>query len=199
MSTRVSSAKARERIVGAAERLLRDRPYRDLGVDQVMAEAGLSRTVFYRHFDGLAAVVLALLGQITDELRDTLVSQEMEDILAAAVQMFARHGPFLRAVMEAASHDAEIEAAYEAMVARFTAIMTGQFEQGIREGRVAPGDPGELARAMNLMNIHYLLDTLGRDPGFDRRLAYETLLAVWVPLTSHGPDPPPRPLSRRAL
>jgi len=27
--------------------------YRDLTVDQVMSKAGLSRTIFYRHFDGL--------------------------------------------------------------------------------------------------------------------------------------------------
>jgi AcrR family transcriptional regulator len=51
---------ARERIVAAAERLLRDRPYRELSVEEVMAEAGLSRTIFYRHFDGLPELVLSL-------------------------------------------------------------------------------------------------------------------------------------------
>ena len=55
---------ARERIEAAAERLLRGQPYRTLTVDQEMAEAGLSRTVFYRHFDGLPELVLSLLHAI---------------------------------------------------------------------------------------------------------------------------------------
>jgi hypothetical protein len=30
------------------------------------------------------------------------------------------------------------------------------------------------------MNGHYLMETLGRDPAFDRELALETLLTVWT-------------------
>jgi hypothetical protein len=37
----------------------------------------------------------------------------------------------------------------------------------------------ELARALNLMNVQYLMETLGRDPGFDRELARATLHTVW--------------------
>jgi hypothetical protein len=49
---------------------------------------------------------------------------------------------------------------------------------------IAGGTVYELGRALNLMNGKYLLETLGRDPDFDRRLAVETLLAVWHPVTS---------------
>ena len=52
------------------------------------------------------------------------------------------------------------------------------------EGRVRPGNAYELARALNLMNGNYLLETLGRDPGFDRTLAVDTLMAVWGPVAS---------------
>jgi hypothetical protein len=38
----------------------------------------------------------------------------------------------------------------------------------------------EIARALNLMNGHYLMETLGKDPHFDRELALETLLAIWT-------------------
>ena len=64
-STRREAARA---IVAAAERLLRDRPYRELSVEEVMAEAGLSRTIFYRHFDGLPELVLSLFDAITQAL-----------------------------------------------------------------------------------------------------------------------------------
>lgn len=186
MSTRVPSAEARERIVAAAERLLRERPYRELDVGQVMAEAGLSRTIFYRHFDSLAAIVSALLDEIEADLFPVLETETMEEILRAAVTTFARHGRFLRAVQAAAFHDPTVEHAYRAMFDRFTATMTGQMREGMAAGRVAPGDAAELARAMNLFNNAYLLDTLGRDESFDQELALATLLAVWEPLTSHG-------------
>lgn len=187
-TARVRRAEARERILAAAERLLRERPYRELSVDQVMAEAGLSRTVFYRHFDGLAELVLSRLKAIGEGLAaEVMVAPapgRTREVLAAAVDAFAEHGPFLRAVEEAASHDEEIEAEYRAFVEGFTRMMAGQIQQGMDTGRIAPGNAYELARALNLMNKSYLLDTLGRDPSFDRELALETLDHVWASVAS---------------
>jgi len=187
MSIRVTSVEARERIVAAAERRLRERPYRELGVDTLMAEAGLSRTIFYRHFDGLASVVLSLLAEIEADLAEALAAASpthLRDVLNAAIIAYARHGAFLRAIDHAAGHDPAIEVAYRAMQDRFTETMAGQLEAAMDAGRVARGDPHELARALNLMNQHYLLETVGRDPGFNRFLALDTLLAVWLPLSS---------------
>jgi TetR/AcrR family transcriptional regulator, ethionamide resistance regulator len=182
-TTRTRRAEARERILAAAERLLRERPYRELSVEDVMAEAGLSRTVFYRHFDGLAELVLARMRGIGDELFAELSEEPgpefQRTVLTAAVDSFARHGTFMRAVHDAASHDADIEAAYRAYVDTFTDAMAALFEESIAAGRAPAGDPHELARALNLMNVHYLLDTLGRDPGFDRELVLQTLLTIW--------------------
>ena len=175
-NTRARREQARERILAAAERLLHDRPFRELTVDHVMLEAGLSRTVFYRHFDGLPEVVLALLAKIEAELAGRLAAGPpdedwLREVLAAGVDTFARHGVFLRALNHAAGHDAEIEVAYCAFVDRWiaeTATMMGPGERAY-----------ELARALNLMNGHYLMETLGRDPEFDRELALDTLLTVW--------------------
>jgi TetR/AcrR family transcriptional regulator, ethionamide resistance regulator len=187
-TSRVRRAEARERILAAAERLLRERPYRELSVEEVMAEAGLSRTVFYRHFDGLPELVLTRLSAIgaglAAELDVAPAPGRVREILAAAVQVFAEHGPFLRAVEEAASHDAEIEVAYRAFVGGFTEVMAGQIQQGMDDGRIKPGNAYELARALNLMNKGYLLDTLGRDPSFDQALALETLDHVWASVAS---------------
>jgi AcrR family transcriptional regulator len=182
-AARTKRAEARERIVAAAERLLREHPYRELSVDQVMAEAGLSRTVFYRHFDGLPELMLSLLTAIRDELAAELSAEPgpgfTRTVLEAAVDVYARHGPFLRAVAEGASHDASLDAAYRAVVDGFTAMMAALAADSMAAGRMRRGDPYEVARALNHMNIGYLLDTLGRDPGFDRRLALDTLLSIW--------------------
>ena len=189
-SARTRREAARDQILAAAERLLRDRPYRELTVEEVMAAAGLSRTVFYRHFDGLPELVLTLFEAVTrglmTEVQEAPGPSATRRILAAAVDAYAEHGALLRAVDEAASHDADIEAAYRAVRESFTAVMAGQIEDGMAAGRIAPGNAHELARALNLMNAAYLLDTLGRDPGFDRRLAVDTLMAVWGPIALAG-------------
>jgi AcrR family transcriptional regulator len=176
-NARVRREEARERIVAAAEKLLLEVAYRDLTVDLVMSEAGLSRTVFYRHFDGLPDVLLALLAKIEIELAAPMDASPpdgedwLRGLLAGSVETFARYGPFLRALDHAAGQDADIEAAYCAVVDRFTseiAEMLGGGERG-----------HELARALNLMNGHYLMDTLGKNPDFDRELALDTLVAIW--------------------
>jgi AcrR family transcriptional regulator len=187
MSTRrVRGADARARILAASERLLRSSAYRELSVDAVMTEAGLSRTIFYRHFDTLAGVVAALLADIEAELFPILEEAPMEDVLRAAVAMYVEHGPFLLAVQAATFHDGSIEATFRALVERFDTHMAGQMRAAMDEGRVAPGDPADLARAMNRFNNAYLLDTFGRAPRADADTALSTLLAVWVPLTSHA-------------
>ena len=176
-NARVRRAEARERILGAAEKVLLERPYRDITVDLVMAEAGLSRTVFYRHFDGLPDVLLTLLRMIEGELVAPMLAPVtdpdtwLRELLASGVETFSRYGPFMRALDHAAGQDAEIEAAYGAVVDRFieqTAEVIGADERAY-----------ELARALNLMNGHYLMETLGKDPDFDRELALETLLTIW--------------------
>jgi AcrR family transcriptional regulator len=182
-NAQVRRSEARARIAAATERLLAGRPYRELSVDAVMTEAGLSRTVFYRHYDGLPEVVLELFEAVAAELAAELESGELREILVAATRAFAVHGPLMRAVDEAAGHDAVIERANRAVVDAFTARMAEQLQAAMDEGRVRPGDPYELARALNLMNQRYLLDTVARDPGFDQERAVRALLAVWEPVT----------------
>jgi AcrR family transcriptional regulator len=176
---RIPSSQARERIAAATERLLAERPYRELSVGAVMAAAGLPRTVFYRHYDGLPEVVLERYGTVAAQLADELASADGQAVLRAAVDAFATHGPLMRAVHQAAGHDAQIEAAERQVVDGFTATMAGMLEGAMEEGRVRRSDAGELARALNLMNYHYLLATVGTDPGFDRDAAHAALVAVW--------------------
>jgi AcrR family transcriptional regulator len=182
-NAQVRRSEARARIAAATERLLAERPYRELSVDAVMSEAGLSRTVFYRHYDGLPEVILELFEAVAAELAAELESGELGEIIEAAAGAFAAHGPLMRAVDQAASHDAVIEHATRTVSDAFTARMAAQLQEAMNEGRVRPGDPYELARALNLMNQRYLLDTVARDPGFDQARAVAALLAVWEPVT----------------
>jgi len=55
----------RERILSAAMKLFYERGYQAVGLDQVVAQAGVTKTTFYKHFDSKDALMLAAV-----ELRD---------------------------------------------------------------------------------------------------------------------------------
>ena len=55
-------------ILDAAQAFLRERSFRELNVDALMSRTGHTRTVFYRHFDDIPALMLALIQEIGVEL-----------------------------------------------------------------------------------------------------------------------------------
>jgi len=182
---RVPAPEARRQIVEATGRLLRDRRFRDVTVDDVMAEAGLSRTVFYRHFDGLPAVVVGLLDDLLAAivaLADTGDPDDRETLrrqLAMAVRAFREHGPLLLAFDEAARHDPRVEAVYRAWFDHTVEVSAELIERGVARGHTPPMPVRDVTRALTAMNGNYLLDLVARDPEFDEAAALETLWTVW--------------------
>jgi AcrR family transcriptional regulator len=55
------TAKARERILAAAYELFSKRGIRDVGTEEVLAEAGVAKSTLYRHFPSKEELVLAFL------------------------------------------------------------------------------------------------------------------------------------------
>lgn len=167
---------------------LRERPYRDLSVEELMASIGLSRTIFYRHFDDLADLVIRRLDEASAELyeherRLAMTAPnpgQIRDALDPAVRTLAHHGPLLRAVAEAASHDERIERGFEAVVERFGVLIEGYLRMLVAQGKTHLADPAQTARALNLMNLNYLLDAFGgREPKITPEVAVRTLTEIW--------------------
>ncbi len=190
----------RDQILSAAESLLRQRPYRELTVETVMAQTGLSRTAFYRHFDDVADLVLRLLEEVGTELHqvgELWMSQSIDDFTGAAhdgiggiVDFFVSHGTLVRAVAEGAVSDERIEAGYRRFIETFIAMTTRAFDALVQRGETDPFETHGLARALNLMNESYLLDQLGRTPHGDPEVVAATLETIW--LRSIGPVRPVR-------
>jgi TetR/AcrR family transcriptional regulator, ethionamide resistance regulator len=183
--SRVPKDEARRRIRDAATRLLRERDYRDLSVDAVMAEAGLARTVFYRHFDGLPALVLSLLEEFHASLMesgDPADPEYLRRVLVRAVDVARRNGPLLRAIDDAARHDPDVERAYREFVSWSIDTTAAIYAEGVASGRVreAP-DLRATSQALTLMNGAFLSDTLGRADGdVSPELAVEVLWTIWA-------------------
>jgi len=187
VSTRVRSADARARILAAARALLLERPFAELTVDAVMSEAGLARTVFYRHWSDLHQLTPELLPDADDPLIGQIERVErerpeavVEAMVAALVGVYARHGPLLRAIDDAARQDALV-------AERLDTALVGPrrlIERLLRAAPHPPPDPKESAHLLMAAHRAYLLDVFGtgRPRRGARPAAHRALSALWARL-----------------
>lgn len=181
---------ARDRILGAARALLAERPFAELTVGAVMAEAGLARTVFYRHFDDLPSLAPELLPDADDPLVDRIERGPAQapldtarDMVEGLVAVFAEHGRLLRAIDDASRRDPAVADRMETALAGPRALL----ERLLQGAPNPPPRPAESARLLMATHRAYLLDTFGGDgePAPDARAAARTaLLALWERLLS---------------
>ena len=179
----------RQQILDAAQEFLRERSFRELSVDAVMSRTGHTRTVFYRHFDDIPSLVLTLIAEVGAELvevgeqwaqTDRVGPDVARERLAIFVDFYARNGPLVSAVAEAAHHDDEVERAYSQMVEGFVALTTQAVQARIDSGELAPLDAPEIARALIRMLNAYLDDALGHEPYTDPARVLETVWTIWT-------------------
>lgn len=197
MSTAVQRSRRRQareetraQILAAADAFLRDRPFRELSVDALMTQTGHTRTVFYRHFDDLADLVLSVLqaagrGRLI-QIAEAWASDPTDDEASARraleqiVALFAEHGPLIRAVVDAASYDEAIEGVYRSFFDRFVELTEQAISERIETGRLVPIDAHEVARALTIMNARYLVESFGREPKADPARALEAVWLIWT-------------------
>jgi len=184
VSTRVPSADARARILAAARALLLERPFAELTVDAVMGEAGLARTVFYRHWSDLHQLAPDLLPDADDPLIGQIerVERERPEAVVAAmvdalVDVYAGHGPLLRAIDDAARRDALVAERLDAALVGPRALI----ERLLRAAPHPPPNPRESTRLLMAAHRAYLLDAFGsgRPKRGARPAARRALMALW--------------------
>jgi AcrR family transcriptional regulator len=186
---RRSPEQARDEIVCAAGEFLRERPFRDLTVDEIMTRTGLSRPSFYVYFRDRHHLLLSVVEEIGDELfavADRWLrggGDPVADARAALegiAAVYAEHGVTLRAIADAASADPEVEKMYRALVEGFVDATADHIAEEVAAGRMRGVDARETARALVWMNERYLVERLGTAPGAPVQSVVDTLLTVWV-------------------
>src|SRR5207247_8481588 len=107
-------------ILLAAEELLRELPFREITVEQIMSRTGLKRPAFYAHFRDRHDLVLRVVQHIEGELfamadmwlKGSEPDADMQVALEGVATVFVAHGPVLVALADAAGSDARVERAY---------------------------------------------------------------------------------------
>jgi TetR/AcrR family transcriptional regulator, ethionamide resistance regulator len=179
---------AKGEILEAAERVLRRRPFRDLQVADLMDQTGLRRSSFYHYFRDRHDLVVGLLEKLAAELvpMNEVWFRSRGDRVAnlragyeGVGRFWARHGPVLRAIADAATHDRKVERAHRRFVERFVRGTAERIRTDIECGQIAPLDAEETARALILMSERFLNEKLGRDHRADWRPVVDTLTTIW--------------------
>jgi AcrR family transcriptional regulator len=180
-SRRVSSDDARRRILQATRELLLERPFAALTVGDVMTRAGLTRTVFYRHFDSLAQMAPELLPDSEDPLLDQVLRGPADDLVAAMVaglvELYADNGRWLRALDAAAAADPAVATELDRALVGPRLLL----EQLVTNAPHPPTIPHEFALLLMATHRAYLLDTFGdgNDSRERRTEATAALMSLW--------------------
>src|SRR3954452_7561059 len=110
---RRSPESAEREILAAAEAILRERPFRDLSVDEVMARTTLSRPSFYVYFRDRHQLAVRLVEGIGGELFEMAnrwlkgsgdPHEEVREALEGIAAVYAEHGLVLGAIADASGH-----------------------------------------------------------------------------------------------
>lgn len=194
---RARRERTRRRILDTAFALLEDRRWHEITLEQVMAEAGLTRTAFYRYFPSRETLLVGLLEELAVQLED-LPSEwqqgtgdpipELRRAVAALTALYTRVGRLLNAVAEAATHDDQIRGLYMGLADRLVASVAARIAAEVEAGRSEVEDPVEVARALIWMNEGYLQAQFGREPLGDHARAADALSDVWI-ATVYGHRP----------
>lgn len=179
----------RREILESTAFLLGSRPFRELSVGDIMRHTEVGRSTFYAHFPDVYAVVEVLLSEIRDEeiayLQDwgsgtTGPRETFEAMITNTVSLWARRGPMISSMLDAASYDGRIAAVFQEMTTRYCDVAAAAIRQGQTQARAPHLDPDEAAALMIHGTQGYLKDRLGTPGRGDPLAVASTLREMWT-------------------
>jgi AcrR family transcriptional regulator len=186
------SLQTRQRLLAAALIVFARDGYDHSSVNDICAEAGVSKGAFFHHFPTKQALFLELLDEWLATLDGQLESIRLEDckVPEALIEMaglmstvYLTASGYLPVFLEfwtQASHDPAVWQAVIAPYRRYQSYFTSFIQAGVDEGSLKPVDPVLAARALVAQAIGLLLqgvlDPQGADWASETRRSVELLV-----------------------
>lgn len=191
-SNRPSGDDREQAILATAERLLEDRQFAEISVDDLAKGAGLSRPTFYFYFKSKEAVLLSLIEPLianADAHFDGAIARMPTDprrMWRSGIKAFYAAFASNRAVSKAGLAVLAISPEFRTMWSGFmqrwidhtAALITAERARGAAPETIPAGD---LATSLNLMNERAIMTTLAAEqPSVSEERIVDALTHIWL-------------------
>ena len=181
-STRMPRAARRAQLIEAAASAFLERGYDGTSVESVAAQAGVTRLIVYRIFDGKEALYRAVLHSLTERLREEFDRDRITEIAATLLRVAREHPDAFRLLWRHARH----EPAFEAEAEMFR-LVAAEYADGIIGRYIADARYRRWSAAAVVDHLHEGICTwldIGEaalDDEFAERLRYgvRALVTAW--------------------
>jgi AcrR family transcriptional regulator len=190
-SARPSGDDREQAILATAERLLEERSFADISVDDLAKGAGLSRPTFYFYFKSKEAVLLTLFERViveADSALEDMVANPPADLKAlwrtginVFVETFGSHRAVSLAA-DAARTNSDMRELWSRFMQKWVGHITTVIETERSRGAAPVTVPAhELSAALNLLNENVMLTSFADDrPSVPKEHLLDTLVHIWV-------------------
>jgi AcrR family transcriptional regulator len=177
-------------VLAATEELLSEgASYADLNIERIAKRAGISRTAFYFYFRDKRE----LLTRLTADVAELLYQQaeiwfsgegdpepEIHEALTNIAALYAEHGVLLQAIVEVATYDEEVAAAWHALLGRFVDATRRRIEAEQAAGRAVAQHARATAFALCWMTEHTMYQHSVEGQPFATTEMVEALVGIWL-------------------
>ena len=190
------SDRTRAAILDAALAFIWSRPFREMTVNSLMASTDLSRSAFYQYFDDIHKMMEALLQMLAEEI---LASSNpwldgvgdpvalLNEVFEELTQTCYRHGPFLRAMSDAAAADERFEKDWVQFLCAFDDAAIARIEADQAQGLIAAFDARPVTFSLNRLNAYTYIEAFGQRPRSKPKPIQDALVRIWIS-TLYGPE-----------
>jgi TetR/AcrR family transcriptional regulator, ethionamide resistance regulator len=191
-SARPSGDDREQAILATAERLLEERSFADISVDDLAKGAGLSRPTFYFYFKSKEALLLALLEPMITradaeyEGAAQRLPADPRRVWRAGINAFFvafdSHRAVARAGAEAVASSAEVRTVWSGFMQKWinqtAALISAERARGAAPETIPALD---LATSLNQMNERTMMAAFSAEqPAVDHDRLVDTLAHIWV-------------------
>ena len=190
------SERTRAEILDAAFEFLWSRPFREMTVNSLMQTTSITRSAFYRYFEDVHELMETLVTTLESEIlgdASPWLSEDGDPVallyqsLEAEVRICYRHGPFMKAVSDAAGTDERVEAAWNQLFDRFDDVVSERIAADQELGLIEAFDPRPVASALNRLDACTFIRAFGQRPRSRPEPVLEANARVWIS-TLYGPQ-----------
>lgn len=181
--------RAQAEILDAAFEFLWSRAFREMTVSSLMATTALSRSVFYRYFSDVHALMEQLLTRLETEILEGVSAwitgvgdpvALLYESLTAEVRICYLHGPFLKAVSDAAGMDENVEMAWRKFLGSFDDAVSERIALDQDLGLIEEFDPVPVATALNRLDASTFIEAFGQRPRNRPEPLLDANARIWI-------------------